>query len=482
MPLLPDLSTGAAAVVDTAVPLLALTVIAVLARGIPRILLLVQVVYWSLSFVGRPWLLLVAQPRPAFGDNIADPRLAAAGYDAPVAQVLAPVTTGLWIYAALAACFVAVQRLRLRALGDGARDPLPRQSATVLWSFGAVWGVGVLGRVAAWATGTVNKAGEVTAANPYLNIFTTFGAVGALGLILYLRTDSQRLTAAIIGCAIAGELVWSVMQESKTPFMGAALAVAMRLAAEGVSRSRIVALGAGGAVVAGMFGWLQSFKTTATVAHQARAAEASYPDAVQPFLSVFRRFDLFEAATDNAYYHGPGYLSLSELLLRAPLNLVPGQLGAEKVQAGTDWAQRVRASSVDMSTISVSLAEGHINEGYRVAGVTGIVVESVLLLLGIAFVARCLGSRNLPMLTIGLAFVALPPLFERGVLGITETLGKSVQQAVLVAAIGACVWLARQLHGRRMDDRRRSGPPGTYPSLPSAWTTPIDRRISHDPA
>ncbi|MGL6234714.1 MAG: hypothetical protein ACRC20_05165 [Segniliparus sp.] len=444
-----DLSPGYAAIWRVAAALAVLAFLAVMAKGVVRLLLLTQVVYWGMAFVGRSALLLQTTPEPSFGDNIADPRLKNIGYDYGVAHVLGHVEESLWVYVALAAMFVAALRL-----AGPAPDPLPRQSPLTMRTLFAMWSLGMLARAAAYLSGAIGKAGEVHNANPYLDILSNLCSVGALGIILYFRAESILTEFAVIGFFAASQLVWGIAEESKSPFMGAVLALAVRYLATGLNRTKLLGIGAGGFAVVSLFGWMQAMKSSSRSASMVNSAgltyNVSYPEPVRPYLSIFRRFDLFEAATDVYYMDGRSWKQPSEIASSAVVNLVPQQLGVVKVQSGPDWAQHVRGKSVDMSTVSVSLAEGHLNEGYLLAGTTGVVLESLFVLGMIALVARCLRSRGNPaVITLGVLFVSLPPLFERGVLGITETLGKAVQQCAIAGIIAASIWLSQQLRERK---------------------------------
>ncbi|EFV14038.1 hypothetical protein [Segniliparus rugosus] len=448
MPAFADLSPGYASVARVSTALIVLVLLAVAAKGVARILLLTQVVYWGVAFVGRSVLLLKTTPEPSFGDNIADPRLKSIGYDYGIAHVLGTVEHSLWVYVALVAAFVVAQRL-----AGPAPDPLPRQSSLTMATLATIWGLGMLARAGAYLTGSISKAGEVHNANPYLDILSTLCSIGALGIILYFHSESWWTELAVIGFFTASQLIWGIAEESKSPFMGAVLALAVRYLSTGMSRAKLAGIGAGGFAVVSLFGWMQAMKSSERATTMVNSAgltyNLSYPEPVRPYLSIFRRFDLLEAATDVYYMNGQSWKRPADIARSAVVNLVPQQLGAVKVQSGPDWAQHVRGKSVDMSTISVSLAEGHLNEGYLMAGTSGVVLESLFVLGMIALVARCLRSRDNPVaLTLGILFVSLPPLFERGVLGITETLGKSVQQCAIVGIIALSLWLCRELGER----------------------------------
>jgi hypothetical protein len=176
----------------------------------------------------------------------------------------------------------------------------------------------------------------------------------------------------------------------------------------------------------------------------ARAAavfsEAQYPAVVQPFMSILRRFDLLAAATDAYFLGGRSWLSADQVLRYTLESLVPAQLlGSEKFHSGTAWAEQVRGSSVDMTRVSVSLAEGNINEGYVLGGYAGVIV-AVLFTFGLLlFSAWALRARNVVFISLGLTVIGAPVLFERGILGSAEVLGKSLQIAAVIWIIDVTV-------------------------------------------
>lgn len=92
--------------------LITIVVAAAYIRGVARVFLIAQAVYWALSYIARPLVLLAVQPRPRYADNIADPRLAAIGYDRGIAEVLQPVAFGLWVYAGAAVAYAIWARRR----------------------------------------------------------------------------------------------------------------------------------------------------------------------------------------------------------------------------------------------------------------------------------------------------------------------------------------------------------------------------------
>ncbi|MFI5776505.1 hypothetical protein [Nocardia sp. NPDC051570] len=399
-----------------------------------RVFLIAQSTYWTLSYVARPVVLLWVRPEPRYGDNLPDPRLASIGYDIGIATVLKPIAVGLWIYAGLIVAYAIWTRSRQGRAPAPARTPIPfAHDPAFIRTLVILYALGTLGRLAAVATGNNGRAGELESPNPIVNLITILATIGAIGLIVYVRTDRTRDTLLIIGALTAGELLWTAAVQSKTPIMGAALAIAVRCAMTGWTRANLAAVLAITAVAVGGFGWLQSLKSTDTAKAEAAEADSAYPAIVHPFLSLLRRFDGLEAATD-AYYAGPhSWLTPGQVLLHAVQSLIPTQLlGAEKFRSGAEWAMQVRGQSVDMSQVSVSLAEGNINEGYVLGGYTGVALGvSITFALLLAW-SRSLYSRLVALPVFGLALIEVPVLFERGMLGTIETLGKYLQAMVLV--------------------------------------------------
>ncbi|RBO94396.1 hypothetical protein [Nocardia puris] len=411
--------------------LAALVAAALTLPGVVRVLLIAQAIYWGMSYVARPIVLLWVRPDPRFGDNIADPRLARLGYGPGLELVLQPVVFGLWLYAGVIVAYAVWARSRRT-------EPTPRilddpVFVPTLW---ALYALGTLARLAAVATGSAGQAGEVESASPVLSLAATLATVGAVGLIVFARPVRAGAPAALILVLMAGELWWTVSIESKTPIMGAALAVAVRFALTGWTRRKIAAITVLSVAGVGGFGWLQSLKATPFLRAESAATDAAYPPAVQPFLSLLRRFDLLEAATDAAYRGPSSWLSAGEVAQHAVLSLIPGQLlGVEKFQSGTAWASEVRGASVDMSQISVSLAEGNVNEGYVLAGYPGVALGVLFTAALLLAWSRAIYARNLVVVVMAVALIEVPVVFERGMLGSVETVGKYLQTIVLVVAV-----------------------------------------------
>jgi hypothetical protein len=407
-------------------------------RGVARVLLLVQVAYWTIAYAARPLVLLWVQPQPRYGDDLADPRLAIIGYDHGITEVLRPVVFGLWVYAGIVVAYALWARNR-PSLSSARPDP------DLIRTLVAVYVIGNLARAAAVLTGQEASAGQVRSLNPVLDLLSGLGGVGSLSLILFLRLPRARTTALVVGGLLAVELVWAISVQSKSPIMAATLAVAVRFALLGWTRRRtLVAVALAAAGLAG-FGWLQSFKQTDEAKAAAAALDAQYPTVVQPFLSVLRRFDLLQAATDAYFMSGRPWLAVDEVLTAGWESLVPtALLGGEKLHSGTAWASQVRGSSVDMRNVSVSLAEGGINEGYVLGGHVGIVMV-VLFTFGVLLLAvRALHSRYVPVIVLGVLVATSPILDERGFLGSMEVIGKGLQLAIAIWALDLTLRALRQ--------------------------------------
>ncbi|MDM7486856.1 hypothetical protein QT969_01005 [Rhodococcus sp. CSLK01-03] len=406
--------------------LITLVVAAAYIRGVARVFLIAQAVYWALSYVARPLVLLTVQPRPRYADNIADPRLAAIGYDRGIAEVLQPVAFGLWVYTgAVVAYAIWARRHRSAPPRAATGDFVP--------TLAAVYTLGLLGRAVSYVTGSTGQAGDIQSSNPILGFVAQLATVGAIGLIIFIRPADRRTTLVLLGALLTVELMWTVAVESKTPIMSAAMAVAVRFALHGWTRLRVVYVAVISVVGIGGFGWLQSIKQPDYVRAEVLARDSAYPPSLQPYLSILRRFDLLEAATDGYYMVMRPWMTPLEVAQHGIQSLVPAQLlGTDKLRSGTAWAAEVRGSSMDMSRVSVSLADGNINEGFVVAGYAGVAVGVLFTFVLLLLTVRALLARHIVLVALGLAITASPILFERGFLGSMEVIGKSLQVVVLV--------------------------------------------------
>lgn len=424
--------------------LITIVVAAAYIRGVARVFLIAQAVYWTLSYIARPLVLLAVQPRPRYADNIADPRLATMGYDRGIAEVLQPVAFGLWVYAGAVVAYAIWARRHHPAPRPAAGDFVP--------TLAAVYALGLLGRAVTYLTGSTGQAGDVQSSNPILGFVAQLATVGAIGLIIFIRPADRRTTVALLAALLTVELLWTVVVESKTPIMSAAMAVAVRFAMYGWTRLRVVYVAVISVVGIGGFRWLQSIKQPDYIQSEVLARDSAYPPWVQPYLSILRRFDLLEAATDSYYMTMRPWMTPFEVVQHGLQSLIPAQLlGTEKLRSGTAWATEVRGSSMDMSRVSVSLADGNINEGFVIAGYAGVAAGVLftfgLLLLGV----RALQARHIVVVGLGLAITASPILFERGILGSMEVIGKSLQLVVLIWLVDMTVREYRTRTGAAKD-------------------------------
>lgn len=390
--------------------------------GYLKPLLLTQAVYWSLGYILRPAIQLSVQPSPRSNDALADRRLAIGDYFEGLQPVLTVVAVGLVAYIGM--LFVA-RRL-------GAPDTQPNGSLSVMQirvkpSFTCVmYTVGWLARLAVLA-GLVN---------PVTSSLAGAASLGAGLAILGTRWPKGR-TRAALALVVAGELTWSLLIASKTPFLGVVLMAFIALAARGKLRPRIAVM----LVAAGLTGFLvlQWVKAEATTDSFSMAeVSRAYPSLVHPVLPIAQRFDLLSAATD-AVFVGPGqWLTASEFGGRVAKGLLPF-LGDDATTAGTNWANEVRSVSVATRGTGVSLAEGTIAEGWALSGYLGLLGEAFYLVIAVIACARLLRTRSLFLRSLALLALSQPLLFERGILGGAEILGQAAQVAIF-ASILASLW------------------------------------------
>lgn len=427
----------------------ALTVLLIAAtrlRGPARVFIIAQVVYWSLSYVARPAILLWVEPIPKFADTIADPRLANIGYDHGITEVLRPVIYGLFVYTAAVVAYAAWAKRQ----GNTQQTPYNPNLLPTLWT---AYGIGIVARLAAFVTGTTPSAGQTESPHAVIALFTQLASLGALGMIVFSRPANRRITITLLSGLVGIELIWTIVVQSKTPILGAALALAVRFALTGWTRARTIGILAVSFGALGAFGWLQSFKESADAKAQSDLVSSGYPPIVQPILSILRRFDLLEAATDAYYMDGRQWLPYGDVLRNMLNSFVPAQLlGAPKFQSGTAWAYQVRGSSVDMTTNSVSLAEGNINEGFVLGGYVGVTIGVLFTFALLVAWSRSILSSRIVFVALGLSFTEVPALFERGMLGSVELLGKSLQVSLVV-------WLIYLMISEFRNRSKRATPP-----------------------
>jgi hypothetical protein len=392
-----------------------------IARRFPPIvaaLIIVEAGYWTISYVLRPLLLLLVQPAPAYADPVADPRLAnGLGYDVAIRDVLIPVVLGQ-------GAFIVVLLIASLVVRSGDQSPwIHRQSlsvdrGTLIGAMAFVW--------------LIRLAYYVGFRNSIMATLLALGPI-VIGLsALYRAKESANRWLWVVGL-VSSEVVWSLLFRSKTPFLG--LVVAFILAASvnriRLSPRRIVALALLVPIGLLTFATLQANKTTSTDNEIIRYANSAYPGWAQPLLPVVRRFDLFEAVTDAVNAHGE-WIGSIQAVQRLGASLVPNYLsGGPKTSSGLAWGAEVRNLSLPTAP-GVSLADGPIAEGYAIGGIGGAVVEATIMALLTILVGRMLYSRSIFFVSVALSIALGSFLFERGLLGFVEAIGKAWQVAVVI--------------------------------------------------
>jgi hypothetical protein len=442
----------ALAVTVAVLGLLALTAWRLRHRPVLAIVLWTQCLYWALAYVGRALVLLLVLPVPGVDDALADPRLYAHSYPASVSRVLWIVNAGLIVYVGavhlLARRWAGATRARQ---GHGGRI---RDCSTVLawctYLFG--WGF----RLVSYAQALPGVSyGQALPGHVLSSVVTSLALFGPLGVgLLLVRTPSAGTKgrfAALTVVLFGAELAYSVLIQSKAPLLSVVLFAVIGFVLRGwtLRRSMVVA---GVAVFVAGFPALQGIRETAVVSTAIATADQRYPALWRPFLPLLRRFDLLSAATDAAYFPGAHWLGW-DYLLRLLHGLLPFATPASWVpygSAGLSWTAEVRNASLPKAGLDVSLAEGFAAEGYVWLGWLGIALLAVAVAAMGVVVSSMVVSRNPFACSTAILLLSQPLLFERGLLGIADTVGQSAQAALAFAGLW---WLldGRARHGSAAD-------------------------------
>lgn len=408
--------------------LVTIAVSALFNRGTLRALLLIQAGYWMVSYVLRPLVLLVVQPTVATNDSLADPRLVALGYREVLTPVLGVVAFGLASYALLVVMYTVIWGRKRQPAESSDHRRVAAISA-------ALFAVGMAARIilGAGMSGTL------------VGVAAWVATAGAIGLLVYWRSATRLNTWAVLGVVVASQLWWTIESGSKTPAIAVVVALIIRVSLSGTVRAVLWMVGSATAVLILSFPILQSIKIGENAGEQ-QIVDERYPFLLQPLLPLIRRFDLVSAMTD-AYFAGPGsWLDLREYANQALLGLVPDVFGVlTKTNAGLLWARDVRAQSLVGANTEVSLADGFIAEGYVLGGTGMVLLEALLLFAAVLVVARALDSKTVIWSVWAMLLLSFPILFERGSLGLFET----VTRALLIAgavAIAARVFVPESRH------------------------------------
>lgn len=402
-------------IIAIAIELLTLLLIAARLGSVLRTVVQIQVVYWGLGYIARPLLLLVVAPAPALNDSIADPRLANGDYQQGLLTVLGPVAFGLLVYV-LAIGVVSILFSRALILHSKA-GLLASRFIPAFW----------MGLAIGWA------ARIASLRSPDNNLLATLAfaaAVGACGLIL---TWLPGRSVLYLGVALVSELVWTVFSHSKTPIFAAVVALLIRFAQLGWTRRRMLGIAAIGLASLLGFAALQSLKITQSTQLDLSIVDSTYPHAVVWALPILRRFDLLSSATDALYFGAGHWMNVSSFVSTITTDLIPQQLlGSSKVASGVAWATQIRAASTGFVNPNVSLADGFIAEGYIFAGLGGIVLEALIVAALTLGASMVLESRFVFVKALAILVLCSSAFDERGLLGISETVGKGLEVALVV--------------------------------------------------
>lgn len=419
------------------VALVGISFVALLYPGVARLLIWAQVGYWTVSYLVRPSVLVFAQPAPRRGDSIADPRLAFDAYSRSLESVLGVVQFGLFTYLVVLGLLAIAFRTQLKSpFGFVPRMDDPALYPTLI----TVWMIGWSARSMA----ILGLGGEV------VDLLALLAVAGSFGLLL--RGPARSVASAMLLSLVAiSEVGWALISSSKTPLIATALAIALRVMLSRSGRRAWTLLGVGVATVA-LFPVLQALKQSELVRGEVSFVDASYPDLLQPFLSIVRRFDLLSAATDAVYIGPGGWITMDSYVSRALGALVPSPLlPSEKVSAGQAWADEVRAHSTGAMGDGVSLADGFVAEGWALAGHIGVLGQAVVLASVLLFASWAVTRRSAALVAWGAMLLSYPILFERGALGVLSVVGKTAQAVIIVWVISfmiSGILQSRTLHRR----------------------------------
>ena len=402
-----------------AVEVIILVVFAIRIRGVLGALLLVQAAYWALSYVVRPTILLTVAPIPQRNDPISDGRLMEwhGSYVEGVALALWPMVIGL-------ATYIVAMMLQSRL---PRRDLQPRvfldlHGLVVLFLIGWMFRIAQL----AYPTST----------------FTTlaFLASVAVGGFILLRPGMPPAPALIV--LGASEFVWSLLSAVKAPIFAFILWLVIKIfiSSERFDWKRFAGLGAFALL---SFLAVQRIKVLDGRLTEISASVANeYPGWMQPLIPVFARFDLLTASTDAVLAGESSWKSPMEALTYGFNALLPQQLTGEKGDLiGRQWGSEVASQSNPAVSGDTYLAQSPAAEGWVIGGWAGLLIECALAAIVVFLIARAICSQHPFFAFLGLAMTSQPFIFERGMLGTMEGVGKGLQIALL-ATVVALVFVA----------------------------------------
>lgn len=431
--------------------------------GVLGVILMIQSVYWALGYIARPIVLLMVEPAPRPGDPLAEPRLAMYSYEDAIPLVLQPAVLGISLYAAI--IVLAVWLKRRRGPSSTPRYQVRLSHLLILLTLG-------------WAF----RAANVAVGGNLTLTLAGVGAVAVGAIVIYAEKPFRPL---LLGTLLLSEFAWSLLTESKTPFLSLTLWILIRLISQrGLTRSVILVM------TLGLFAFffIQNVRVEAGRLTSSDTYASSYPLWIQPILPLLARFDALQSSTD-AWFAGPSsWIGPLEASGQWFTSLVPQFLLTDtKELAGAQWGEEVRRMSLNVDP-GAFLAEGPFAEGWVIAGIPGVVFGAVFLAAAVVVVSACLTSRHTAPVLMGLALTSAPLLFERGVLGFGEGIGKGLQTTLVAGAVLFVLrlWVKQQdsmCLGNGIDPRlKENWPVGSVPTNTSggeaASSSPIKSRIA----
>ncbi|MDT0211476.1 hypothetical protein [Curtobacterium sp. BRD11] len=380
-------------------------------KGPLSVILIAQVVFWSLAYVARPTYLLIA--RPTTTDELADSRMMGAGYAEALMNVLSLVCVGQLAFTVAVVLTLALLPRR-RTTFSPVTEGEPRALVYAAFAF---WCVGWLFRL------PVAEEFEGLA-----SIARSFAPIGGGMLILLVRDRRNSAFPLVLIPVLLGEVVTALGEGSKTALIVPALALVLRWNRRGVPhlKRRLALLGS--LVLIG-FLIIQPLKGIDT----AERVEAVNPGPLGKIqaqsVALIERFDGVSAVQD-ALAHGPdNWLSVPALLSRSVSYVVPGL--SEDVTLGQRWTREIRTSSIPHQYQDVSLAAGPTAEGYALGGWPGVLLESGMMGIATVLLGLAMASRRPYLLLIACVFIFSTTLFELGMLGMLQR----VNRIILLSAV-----------------------------------------------
>lgn len=390
-------------------------------RGALGGLMLMLALYWAIGYVARPIVLLWLEPRPRIDDSLPDYRISV-DYSAGISTVLEKAVPSFLL---LLGIVLALQRLAGPTTSAPSRTRIRTDHLFVLMAIG--W----LARTYTFLFEGSPSLADIATRSTIVNTITILSAVAA-GLIL---VTVDRLSPSLIIFLILSESAWALMSASKAPAMALLVFVTIRIFTRG-ERIRIGAAAAFVGLLLGLFLAVTRVKTAVGLLSPTESAQSRYPGLVQFFYPILDRFDAFKRNVDAAFAEPYSYFSAGEVFTRFWQTLLPQQiLGGKLPSSGTSWGSTIVPQS-EGSRSFASLAEGPVAEGWVLAGWVGILFEIVALAVAIIIVARLYQrARTTFAIAFAVSMTAQPYLFERGILGISEGAGKSLQLALIAALV-----------------------------------------------